>query len=316
MARRGRHRKDGKREANGRLSHVELPFSGYLAAHRVRPVDPDAADEQLRRLDKITQIERRAAGRGYTNDETETLRRDFDGMKTACASARDQNLSFPLGIAYACGLVDQAQYDAGLEYARLYRLVYGRLRDDIEAALDTAFGPAAFDMLLEVGRVSSPAPPASHFRELVASEPSQHESLSPEDYQERREAIGHRYAKALLVLKADFWVHAVVDGVIILGHTSPFLHNGVTLSADDHMRKAALKKGVRLLAEHFGYDKPDRRQEARAGSSVAPQGSPNGARRVREGLDIFFGPERDGRPSPAAVSDATRRLLGKSFQDG
>jgi hypothetical protein len=44
---RGRHRKDGKREANGRLSaRVELPFSGYLAAHRVRSVDPGLIPQQ------------------------------------------------------------------------------------------------------------------------------------------------------------------------------------------------------------------------------------------------------------------------------
>ncbi len=312
MARRGRHRKEGKREPNGRLAHIELPYSAYLAAHRLRSLDPEAADEQLRVLDKVTQLERRAAGRDLTQAEAATQRRDFDSMKLACAAARDQNLSFPLGIAYACKFVDQAEYDAGLEYARLYRLVWGRLRDDIEVALDTAFGPAAFDMLLEVGRVSAPAPPASHFRSLVASEPNQHEPLSPEDYQERREAVGHRYARAHLVLKADFWVHAVVDGVVILGNASAFLRNGVVLTADDIMRKTALKKGLGWLAQHFGYDRPDRRRQDR---SSGPQASTHGPRRPGRGLDIIFGAERDGRPSAAAVSGAVNRLLGKSPEE-
>lgn len=313
MARRGRHRKSGAREANGRLSHVELPYQPYLAAHRLRPVDPDAADEQSRA----------------------TQRGDFNSMKTGCAAARDQNLSFPLGIAYELGvrarqellsnliteveynarfLITKHEYDAGLEYARLYRLVYGGLRDDIEAALDAAFpGDAVFDLLLGVGRVSAPAQPVSHLRSLVASEPSQHEPLSPEDYQERRESVGHRYAKAYLVLKADYWVHTVVDSVVILGNTSAFLRNGDRiLTPDEHQRRTALKKGLGWLSVHFGYEKPVRRPQDRP---CGPQASPHGARRVRRGLDIIFGPERDGRPAAEAVSAATDRLLGKSPED-
>jgi len=187
------------------------------------------------------------------------------------------------------------------------------MRDDIEVALDTAFGPPRSTCCSRVGRVSAPPPPVSHFRSLVASEPSQYEPLSPEDYQERREAVGHRYAKAHLVLKADFWVHAVVDGVVILGNTSAFLRNGGRiLTADDQMRRAALQKGLGWLSQHFGYDKADRhRDNPHPGSTAAPQATSYGTRRAGRRLDILFSPERDGRPSDAAVSDATGRLLGK-----
>jgi hypothetical protein len=263
------------------------------------------AAAQLHLLDKITQLERYIAVRGLIPEALaaeideigieKTLRRCVDSIRTVCAAAaKDVNLSYPLGIAHASGLI-------GPEYARLYRLVYGRLRDDIEAALDIEFGPAAFDQLLEVGRVSAPMPPASNFRSIIAGDPGQY--VPPADidkYQERREALGNRYAKAYLVLKADFWVHAVVDGVVILGHASEFLRTGGRIfSADDHMRRSALKKGLELLAEHFGYDRTNRRQGKRAATngSAAPSSS-----RTGRGLPVMFSPQTDHRSAPADVS--------------
>jgi hypothetical protein len=46
--------------------------------------------------------------------------------------------------------------------------VWGRLAEGIEQALTRRYGADAFQLLLEVGRVDAPAPPASHFRRLVA----------------------------------------------------------------------------------------------------------------------------------------------------
>jgi hypothetical protein len=127
-----------------------------------------------------------------------------------------------------------------------------------------------------------------------------------------REGIGKRYARAYAVLKADFWIHAVVDDVCIQGHTSAFLRNGggPALTPDDHMRRTALKKGLGLLAAHFGYDRPDRRQSAPAASyGAAANGTvATSTRKPRRGLDVMFSPETEGRPDAADVAEAVDRL--------
>ena len=168
-------------------------------------------------------------------------------------------------------VITDGELEAGKHYARLYRAVWGRLRDDIEAAL----GPEDFGLLLSTGKVASPAPPSSHFRALVAGDPSHRQALSPEDWK-RRQTAAHRFGRANAILKADMWVHAVVEGVVISGNHQPFLHTRRTETADDYMRCRALKKGLAALAEHFGFDKMDEKRSAdgpRPGSSSSPDGS-------------------------------------------
>jgi hypothetical protein len=106
--------------------------------------------------------------------------------------------------------------------------------------------------------------------------------------------------------RSDFWVHAVVDSVVILGHISDFPRNGGrVLTADDHMRRSALVKGLGRLSAHFGDSKPDRRQ----GTPAAPSGAAAPPRTVR-GLPVMFSPETDDRPEAADVTEAVTRLRG------
>jgi hypothetical protein len=274
MARRGRYRKDAARGSNGRLSRVGQCIdlgTGYLAAHRLRPVDPERSETQLRILQLSGDLERRIGRRPATSDELATLQGYAESMHSTSVAAKNPNLSFPLGIAHECGFITDGELEAGKHYARLYRAVWGRLRDDIEAAL----GPEDFGLLLSTGKVASPAPPSSHFRALVAGDPSQRQALSPEDWK-RRQTAAHRFGRANAILKADMWVHAVVEGVVISGNHQPFLHTRRTETADDYMRWKALKMGLAALAEHFGFDKMDEKRSAdgpRPGSSSSPDGS-------------------------------------------
>jgi hypothetical protein len=78
------------------------------------------------------------------------------------------------------------------------------------------------------------------------------------------------------ITAADMWVHAVVEGVVILGNHQPFLHTRQIRTPDDYMRRKALEKGLAALAEHFGFDKMDEKRSAagpRPGSSSSPDGS-------------------------------------------
>jgi hypothetical protein len=287
-----------------------LPFSPYLAAHRVDPIDPAMAKAQRAILAKITQLERGAIGRGITNDEAATMRGYVDSMRVTCATARNEHLAHPLGIALTCEIIRRPEYDAGIEYSLLHRQIYGRLRDDVEAAFTAELGPEALALARGVGRTSRPQPPTSMFRELVGgAEQPPFTRPSPEEYEKNRRAIGRRYAKAYAILRADFWIHSVIDGALILGHEAKYLYVGDPRTADDQLRRKALQSGLRLLAEHFGYDRAER--QGRAPAAPGMNGTENGVdppRQRRRGLPVMFSSATDDRPADADVSAAVSRL--------
>jgi hypothetical protein len=267
----------------------------------------------LHNLQSSAALLRRIGRRMPTRDEEATLIGYAESMKIISAAANKPNLSFPLGIARECGFISRGEFEAGKHYASLYRAVWGRLRDDIEQAL----GPENFNLLLSIGRVASPPPPASHFRPLVAGNPLERKVESEEEYQKRRETAGHRLGQACAILKCDFWVHAVVDGVVILGNSQPFLCSRRIETADDTMRVKALKTGLAALAKHFGFDKLDESDRSdETSSSAAKAHQTNGrAHAPGRGLEILFNPQRDGRPADRDVVAATARLLGKSPEE-
>jgi hypothetical protein len=127
-----------------------------------------------------------------------------------------------------------------------------------------------------------------------------------ENYQERREALGNRYAKAYLVLRADSWVHAVVDGALLLGHEVKYLHTGPARSADHKMRRRALKKGLGWLSEHFriGGEARQRRRAGRQAQRMVQR--PPTPARPRGGVPSARSPD------PAAVTAAATRLRGRA----
>jgi hypothetical protein len=113
------------------------------------------------------------------------------------------------------------------------------------------------------------------------------------------------------VLKADFWIHSVVEGGLIHGHEAKYLYADPPLTPDHHMRRKAFRTGLEWLAAHFGYDRAERR-----GSSPAPPiANGNGVdqpRRRTRGLPVMFNPATDDRPEAAEVTAAVIRLRGRA----
>lgn len=109
MARRGRHRKDGPRQPNGRINHPpDRPSEAHLLALGCNPED--------RRINCVAQARRIAAG----------------------ANPKDEKSSTVLGLMLARKLIDRDQYTAGIIYegnqTRLGKMVGGPNRTRSELA--------------------------------------------------------------------------------------------------------------------------------------------------------------------------------------
>jgi hypothetical protein len=263
MARRGRSRKAGRREPNGRKSRAGAaePVNWHQYIQRLAAVDPIISSQTL------CIVGRR---------EDDWSREEHEQVDLTVQRAKNPNLSYPVGIAFELGLFrfsnGQGSHDgrelmqAADLYAGLHRQVWGRLTDDIEHALADNYGPAngsggGIDLLLEVGRVKAPAPPASFFRQLVAGTPTPPGETDPEEYRRRRLRLADRYSAARAVLQRDLLGLNIVEAVVIEGRMLSFLQAGRTLTARGLEDRDALVTGLKALAEHFDLfdDRRDRR---------------------------------------------------------
>jgi len=259
MAHRGRKRHAGSRGTNDRLSRAGRSTDDapnyYLAAQRIEPVDPRLAAECRQHA---------------CIPEGNRTRKGQDILLAATARAKPPNLSFPVGIAFEQGLLARNSDDDGREllqaadiYAGLHRQVWGKLPADIEADITRRWGPDAWRMLLEVGRVSAPAPPASNFRKLVGQTPLGSDGQGdPEEYLRRRLRYADRYAAAREALqRSGLDALAIVENLVIDGVTPQFLRPGMVRtdrSVSDH---GALVRGLTALANTFGLFDGRRRAE-------------------------------------------------------
>src|SRR6516225_12191925 len=248
MGRRGRFRKTGRRTPSGRLSQAahEAEHNPYLAYQRLRMLDPEMAEQFL----KI--VCRPAAAR---SKEEQAI------VVVSTNRAHNPNLGYLPGLAFERGLfrnTDGAgEVHDGREllqaadiYARLHRQVWGKLSADIEKAL----GPDDVELLLEVGRVTAPAPPVSHFRVFVAGTPAAADDPDPEQYLRRRLKLADRHAAARACLM-QFGLASllIVETVVIEGITPSFLRPGEARNTAIARRdQQNFVGGLRALAEHFG----------------------------------------------------------------
>ncbi len=152
-------------------------------------------------------------------------------------------------------------------YAALHRQVWGKLPADIEANLTERYGRHAFNLLLELGRVRGPAPPASHFRKLVGETPGPPGETDPAEYLKRRLRHADRFGASRAVLygrTGEFQRRgAVVENVVIWAIEPAFLRAGEVRSARVVDEQTAFVSGLRALAEH--YELFDRRERDRPG---------------------------------------------------
>jgi len=267
MARRGRFRKAGPRAPSGRASRAKRfaaePMSLFAVAQRLAAVDPETSEQIL-----LIGCRPEAAWSG----------RERDIVLCSTSRARNPNLTYLPGIAFERGLLaftDAAGeahdghelLQAGDIYVGLHRQVWGRLTEDIERALTSRYGPDAFDLLLEVGRVSAPAPPSSHFRQLVAGTPVPLSAADPDERERRRLRLADRYGEARAVLtRVSLTALLIVENVVIEGIEPSFLRAGQVRTANSIEAQEAFVAGLRALAEHFGlFDKRanDRRKDRR-----------------------------------------------------
>jgi hypothetical protein len=272
MGRRGRSRKAGRRTPSGQLSRADHfqaePLNPYAISQRLRLIDPPI----FKQIQLIARVPEKAR-----------TREEHDILLVNASRARNPNLGYPVGIAFERGLFrftdPSGETHDGREllqaadiYAGLHRQVWGRLTDDIEAALDDRYGPGAFDLLLEVGRVNAPAPPATHFRQLVAGTAAPVGDPDPEEYQRKRLRLADRYGAARALLnKTGLRVLLVVENVVIEGITPAFLRPGHTPTAGSVQDREAFVAGLKALAEHFGLFDPKARNRAqRVDSWQAP----------------------------------------------
>jgi len=305
MAHRGRSRKAGPRTASGQQSRAgrsaaDTAINALLLAHRLDPIDAESADK-IRRAQ--LELDRFPAGYPRTPQEAARQRECIDIVHTLGTAGKNPNLSFPLGITYERGIITKIEFDAGVEYARLYRVVWGKLRADIEAALDRLDTDAGLDpseslkTLLSTGKITAPPLPASCFRQLIPGDPSQTFEVDPAEYQKNRERAGERLGKASLALKqtrlpalpgladfglgvsfgalsgapADFGCLQIVEDVVIYGGAPSWLTPREAYTPPDLRDRAAFQAGLRALAEHLGYDKRERRQAGPPAPAEPPQ---------------------------------------------
>jgi len=249
MGRRGRFRKTGRRHPSGRLAQPALEHNPYLAFQRLLVVDPVLAEQYL------PSACRPAASR---SKEEQAI------VVVGTQRAHNPNLGYPPGIAYERGLFRFT--DAGGEihdgrellqaadiYVGLHRTVWGQLTQDIEADLTRRYGPQAFELLLEVGRVNAPAPPASHFRQLVAGTPAPLGDPDPEQYVRRRLRLADRYAAARATLmRLNLLSLHIVESLAIEGLVPGFLKAARPRTASSSRDEQAFVAGLKALADHFG----------------------------------------------------------------
>jgi hypothetical protein len=246
MGRRGRFRKTGRRTPSGRLSQAghETEQNPYQTYQRLRVLDPVVAENFLRIV---------------CRPPTARSKEEQAIVVLGTGQAHNQNLGYPTGIAFERGLfrfTDSSGQHDGRElvqaadiYARLYRQVWGKLNKDIEAAL----GPDDVELLLEVGRVTAPAPPASHFRVFVAGTAAAVDDPDPEQYLRRRLKLADRYAAArACLMQLSLASLLIIENVVIEGITPAFLRAGEARSASSERDAQAFVCGLRALAEHFG----------------------------------------------------------------
>lgn|SRR6516165_10357405 len=251
MGRRGRFRKTGRRTPSGQLSRAghETEHNPYLAYQRLKVLDPDLAEQFLG-------VCCRPAASRSTEEQAIVV--------AGTLRAHNPNLGYPPGIAFERGLfrfTDSAgQTQDGREllqaadiYVGLHRAVWGKLTKDIEADITRRWGPRAFELLLEVGRVNAPAPPASHFRQLVAGTPAPLTDPDPDQYLRRRLRLADRYAAARTVLlQLSLLSLHVVEAIAIEGRTLGFLKAGTPRTASSVRDEQAFVAGLKALADHFG----------------------------------------------------------------
>jgi len=256
MGRRGRFRKTGRRTPSGRLSQAghEAEHNPYLAYQRLRVLDPDVAEQFL----KI--VCRPAAAR---SKEEQAI------VVVSTNRAHNPNLGYLPGLAFERGLfrnTDGAgEVHDGREllqaadiYARLHRQVWGKLSADIEKAL----GPDDVELLLEVGRVTAPAPPVSHFRVFVAGTPAAADDPDPEEYLRRRLKLADRHAAArACLMEVGLAALLIVENVVVEGITPIFLRSGALRTAKSQRDEQNFVAGLRALAEHFGLFERERGKE-------------------------------------------------------
>ena len=264
MGRRGRFRKTGRRTPTGRISqaNAESEHNPYLTAQRLRVLfGPEAAERHL------AIVRRPPAAR--SKEEQAIVVADK-------VRAHNPNLGYPPGIAYEKGLFrstdSSGQVRDGREllqaadiYVTLHRTVWGKLTQDIEADITRRWGSRAFELLLEVGRVNAPAPPASHFRQLVAGTPAPVSDPDPEQYLRRRLRVADRYgaARACLMQVGLLALH-IVEDVAIEGRTLGFLQAGTTRTATTVRDEQAFISGLKALADHFGLFEQRGRERTRS----------------------------------------------------
>jgi len=267
MGRRGRFRKTGRRTPSGQLSRAghETEQNPFLAYQRLKVLDPDLAEQFLG-------VCCRPAASRSTEEQAIVV--------AGTLRAHNPNLGYPPGIAFERGLfrfTDSAgQTQDGREllqaadiYVGLHRAVWGKLTKDIEADITRRWGPRAFELLLEVGRVNAPAPPASHFRQLVAGTPSPIGESDPEQYLRRRLRLADRYAAARAVLMASLISLHVVEAVTIEGRMLGFLEAGTLRTANTLRDEQAFVAGLKALAEHFGLFEQRARARLRTSRELA-----------------------------------------------
>lgn len=243
---RGRPRKSGvSRHPGGRIRSDG--GTDYAAVHREARVDRVSAARTLRIL--IT-------------PETARTRQEQDIVLATVARARDPMLGWEVGVAFKKGLFSDVDGDgrellqAADIYAALHRQVWGQLPKDIEAAIHKRYGSDAFNILLSMGRIHAPAPPASHFRKLVGETPAPPGESDPAEQLKRRLRQADRYAKARAVL-SDRGLHAmlVIENIVVEGIEFGFLDRA-DWTAHTHADQDAFVSGLRALAEHFDlFDK-------------------------------------------------------------
>ncbi len=201
--------------------------------------------------------------------ETARTRQEQDIVLATVARGRDPLLGSLVGLAFKRGLFANADGDgrelwqASDIYAALHRQVWGKLTADIEADLTRRYGPQAFNLLLELGRVCGPAAPASHFRKLVGETSGPPGEMDPAEYLKRRLRHADRFGASRAVLYGSRGElqrrGAVVENIVIWAIEPAFLRAGEVRSARLVDEQTAFVSGLRALAEHFElFDRRER----------------------------------------------------------
>ncbi len=204
--------------------------------------------------------------------ETARSRQEQDIVHASVARTRDPLLGSLVGLAFKRRLFADADGEgrelvqAADIYAALHRQVWGKLPADIEADLTKRYGHNAFNLLLEVGRVREPAPPASNFRKLVGETPGPPGDTDPAEYLKRRLRQADRYGAGRAVLygsKGETQRRgAVVENIVIWAIEPAFLRAGEARTARVVDEQVAFVSGLRALAEHYQlFDRRERRDQ-------------------------------------------------------